>query len=167
MNLDNLHNKSGFKIPKDYFQSLEEGLLTKLSEEKLPKKSGFKTPNGYFKQLENRILKQTTHKPKVIALYKKAWYAVAATAAIIIAFLGYQNYTISKSSTDIASTEIMQYVNEGYINIDSDDIMALFDTQDLQNVNLTSNNLKDSDIIDYLNDNIDDAYEQLALDDNN
>ena len=48
--------KSGFSVPKDYFNGIEDGFLLKLSEEDLPKKTAFKIPKDYFSNLEDQIL---------------------------------------------------------------------------------------------------------------
>jgi hypothetical protein len=48
--------EKGFTIPENYFNTIENSFETKLSEEKFTKEKGFTIPDSYFKELENDIL---------------------------------------------------------------------------------------------------------------
>ena len=54
--------KSGFKVPKDYFGTIENAIFLKLSEDFLEKENPFKTPKNYFSTIEDRVFDQI--KPK-------------------------------------------------------------------------------------------------------
>ena len=91
----NLHNieSSGFKVPDDYFESLEEQVFSKLNtENKLDsiKETGFKVPDDYFETLSDTILDNNLEKkaPKVIQLFSKRnlVYISGIAAAILILF---------------------------------------------------------------------------------
>lgn len=62
MKKDNLENnslkKNSFNVPNGYFDSLEETVFSKLSEEKFPDKKGFITPENYFDQIEDTVLEK-------------------------------------------------------------------------------------------------------------
>jgi len=45
-----------FKIPKGYFDAVENDVFAKISSENFPKKEGFSSPTRYFKDVENKIL---------------------------------------------------------------------------------------------------------------
>lgn len=45
-----------FKIPKGYFDALENDVFAKIKSENFPKKEGFSSPPRYFKNVENNIL---------------------------------------------------------------------------------------------------------------
>ena len=49
--------RNPFKVPKDYFNSLEKSLLKKTQVDF--NASGYKTPNNYFNELEKEIFKKT------------------------------------------------------------------------------------------------------------
>ncbi len=48
----------GFKIPKGYFDSVEDAVFTTLSSKKFPIKEGHTTPENYFENVEDTILKK-------------------------------------------------------------------------------------------------------------
>ncbi|RPD99910.1 hypothetical protein EGM88_01195 [Aureibaculum marinum] len=56
--------KSGFKTPKEYFNTLEDAVFTKLTSNKFPKKSGIKVPEGYFNSIEDNVLNKINLKNK-------------------------------------------------------------------------------------------------------
>ncbi|MDO1501003.1 hypothetical protein Q2T40_12755 [Winogradskyella maritima] len=93
----NIHSH-GFKTPEDYFESFDEKLFSKLSENSaLPEdlESGFKAPENYFENLEDTIFAKLDE-PKVVPLMqRKKWYAVASMAAVVLisAALFFQNGT--------------------------------------------------------------------------
>ncbi|MDH7447207.1 hypothetical protein [Aquimarina sp. 2201CG14-23] len=66
MNTDNLHNdKGGFKVPKDYFDTFEEKLMEKISQEDKSttllsdkESSGLKIPDDYFDTFEDRLMQK-------------------------------------------------------------------------------------------------------------
>ena len=47
-----------FKIPKGYFETVEDDVFAKISAENFPKKGGFSDPSGYFDNVENKIIKK-------------------------------------------------------------------------------------------------------------
>jgi hypothetical protein len=63
-NLDNI-KKSGFKIPNNYFESLEDSIYNALSEDSLTEKngkSGMQIPDNYFDDIEDRIITSVSEK---------------------------------------------------------------------------------------------------------
>ena len=50
--------KGGFEVPKNYFESLEDGVLSKIIEEnfQIKSSSGFKTPENYLDSVENEVI---------------------------------------------------------------------------------------------------------------
>lgn len=75
-----------FKVPKGYFDQLEEQLLH--GSDSVSKLNPFSVPEKYFDDLEKRLLQQpitkvTTNKPALPIFYS----AVAAVAAILVLVL--------------------------------------------------------------------------------
>ncbi|MCF6348132.1 MAG: hypothetical protein L3J20_07525 [Flavobacteriaceae bacterium] len=50
--------KSSFKVPKGYFDTVEDAVFTKLSTKKLSEKEGFSMPDSYFNTVEDRVLEK-------------------------------------------------------------------------------------------------------------
>ncbi|NJN28883.1 MAG: hypothetical protein HC819_24405, partial [Cyclobacteriaceae bacterium] len=52
-----LHNikETGFKVPDNYFESLEETILNDVKLKEKIAHSGFKTPDNYFESVEETI----------------------------------------------------------------------------------------------------------------
>ena len=58
---------SGFKVPMDYFDEIENDVISKLNTEKFSKKNNFNVPNNYFNSIENIVVT----KLKAEAIQKK------------------------------------------------------------------------------------------------
>ena len=90
----NHKKQSGFKVPDDYFNHLEDAVFNKLiSKSKLDtiKNSGFKVPKDYFSTVEDNVfnvIKQEEKEVKVVSLWsrKNILYisGVAASIALMI-----------------------------------------------------------------------------------
>jgi len=54
MKKENLNNtkQSGFKTPNNYFNTIEDQIMSQISLEKIDKNSGFKVPDNYFDTIE-------------------------------------------------------------------------------------------------------------------
>ncbi len=67
--------KTGFSIPENYFEEMEDNFFSSIATESLPKEDAFKTPSNYFETVENDILSklniETDKEVKVISLYKR------------------------------------------------------------------------------------------------
>ena len=48
--------KNNFKVPKGYFDAVEDSVLAKLTAEKLSHKDGYAAPDSYFDTIEDRVL---------------------------------------------------------------------------------------------------------------
>ena len=160
---------SGFKVPENYFGSLEEKLMQRLNEEKsgnIPVKgSGFTVPEDYFENLENRILSRVTEdKPKVIKLFKKEYiFYAAAVAAIFVLMLGNffqtsQQQTLGWDDIEISAMEnyFDDSYNMGYIEWSTSEYSD-FIVEDANIIH--EDNFREVDneaVFDYLDENIED-----------
>ena len=85
MNKKYIHNikKTGFKVPEDYFNSLEDDILTEITLKEKVSNSGFRTPKDYFKTLEDVIIEKVTEQKtsKVISLFSKKNLIYASSIA--------------------------------------------------------------------------------------
>ncbi|GAA4322098.1 hypothetical protein GCM10023115_50010 [Pontixanthobacter gangjinensis] len=161
-------SKPGFKVPDDYFSSLEDKLMRRIDAENkadLPDMgSGFTVPEGYFDTLEEQILSKTNRPSKVVSLFKKEYlYYAAAIAAIFVLMLG--NFFQAEQPQnlgwdDVEITEIEDYFDEDYnmsymewntteySDLMFDDARLIYE-EDFNNVDSEA-------VFDYLDENIED-----------
>jgi len=168
MKKTNKHN--AFKTPEGYFDNFTSKLLQNITDEEtssLPKEDGFKTPENYFKDLDASILKNlnTTEETKVIPLksYKKYYYAAAAVAALFILLFNFQSTENSNTTFDVvSSSEIEAYFDTNDIGLTSYEIAEVIPVNELGINDILKKELKEENILDYLENNMDD-YEELNL----
>lgn len=104
------NNIPNFKVPEGYFETFEEQLFSKISEEKFPKTNGFKVPQNYFENIEESVLiavNNSEKTTKVISLFPKKYfgYAAAIAACMVIGFSLFVN------TTDEQSLDTLQWFN--------------------------------------------------------
>lgn len=158
MNKNNLHNikKTGFKDPEDYFNNLEDTILSHVKLEELAINSGFKTPENYFETLENKIIDKVSEKEtsKVISLFSKRnlVYVSGIAAAILLLF----NLSIFQKESNWSTLDIETV--ENYIideQMSSYEIASLLSDEQLIEENFINHDFNDENIEAYLLDNLD------------
>ncbi|QTV04722.1 hypothetical protein [Faecalibacter bovis] len=98
MKKTNLNNNKEFKIPTDYFASLEESILNETK--RFEDRSIFEVPTDYFSDLEASILNSTVQVKKGKA--RQLWIAVSSVAACLLLFVvGYIQFNNSKEKTTL------------------------------------------------------------------
>ena len=134
MKTNKIHNitNSGLKAPKDYFDNLEDRLMSEIKLNETASVSGFKAPDGYFDTLESRILNKVSEKEttKVIPLFnrKNILYISSIAAAVLLLF----NLSIFEKETNWDSLDIETV--ENYIldeNVGSYEIASLLAVDDI------------------------------------
>ena len=81
MDKDKLHTikSTGFKTPKHYFETFEDELFSKLSEEKAIsgiESTGYTVPKDYFSDVDDRILSQLDNESKPVIQVSFAHYVL-------------------------------------------------------------------------------------------
>ncbi|AFL81890.1 hypothetical protein Aeqsu_2432 [Aequorivita sublithincola DSM 14238] len=155
-------NISGFTTPENYFESFEERLFSKISEENFSSSAGFKAPDGYFDALEERVLKTIIHseEPKtVISLYPKKYFGYAATiaACLIVAFMVFSNKT-DNSLDSLEMAAIDTYIEEGNLNLDLYELTSYIDDEDITNLNFENKQFSDKALESYILENFDEEF---------
>ena len=152
-------HKTGFKVPAHYFDTLEETICNEIDLEVLPKDTGFIAPVGYFENVETVVLQTLNfdEKPKsVIGLNSRKTLvyvsAVAACFAIIVSVF-YSNKSIVKQIDSIKTSSIENYIDEGFIDLKSYEVLALLDDEDIVNIDLESNIFSEESLENYLLEN--------------
>ena len=155
-NLKNI-KQSGFKVPKDYFENLEESLLNSSEINIDIKESGFKVPDNYFDKVETSILNKTSNKTKetrVISLYnKKTLITSLSIAATILLLLNLSIFDkqITFDSIDNAALETF-VLNE---ELESLDIARLISNDNELSNSLLPDSVSDTYLESYLLDSED------------
>jgi len=148
--------KTGFSIPVNYLEEIEDTIISSIITKKLPKEIPYKTPSNYFNTVENDILaKLKTENPiegKVISLHQKILNLVpfiAAASVLLFIGLNYFNTSTTYDFDDITETDITSWYENGYGSTDNNELAAVLDTSDFDEDFLSSMN--DDNIEDYLN----------------
>lgn len=162
---DTYQQKSGFKVPDDYFQNLEARLLNVVKEgktvsENFSKTSGFTVPENYFEKLDDRILsgiETTPETSKVFTLLTKQQliYAVAIAAVFIgiISTIFLQPIqTGSMESMELSALE--DYIDEGYVDFNLTEISSFMYEEGYSPERFTTTNFNSEAVLEYLNENV-------------
>ena len=148
----------GFKVPKDYFETFEDSLFSKLEDSNSKNKTGFSVPDNYFENVEDAILNKIEAEDSipVISLFnKKTLLFVASIAAcIVLVFSIFKNNDVSVN--DIATTEIENYLETNQ-TISETELLSLLDNEDINQLIKETNTIANQQIEDYLLDNLDDT----------
>lgn len=153
----------GFNTPKDYFETFEDGLFSKLKEDQLSNESGFAVPDGYFDQLEETLLERlkTDSEPvKVVSLFsrKTILYGVAIAACLaLIITVALPKDPGPGDFEDLQLSNIESYIDAGNLNWDSYDVAALMTDEELEAISLETELFSEESLEDYLLNNLDDS----------
>jgi len=149
-------NKTGFKVPENYFEDFQEALLSELKLKELCANSVFKVPENYFETLDDKILKavKDQKETKVIKLFswKKIAYTtpIAASVIIMLGILFNKNSSLSIDKIETASIENYILTEE----LESNEMASLFSNEDLSDISFTNNNLNPETLEDFVLDNL-------------
>ena len=152
-----LGKENGFSTPKNYFNSIEENIELKLSEDNLKKENGFKIPDSYFTDLEDTILAKVTStekETKVISFKERILKMIPiAAAASIILFIGLNSFIFNKTeelTLDSLSDNDMEYWLDSNALTTNDIVMVLNDDLLAEN-DFSFATIEDENIEDYIN----------------
>jgi cell division protein FtsL len=158
MNTNKLHNikDTGFKVPKNYFDSLEDAILTDLKLKEMAPESGYKVPDNYFESLEHKITNAIVleKEGKVIKLFtwRKAAYITSIAASLILMFNIFFNNTKNITIDTIETASIEDYIlNE---DLETSEIASLFADEDLADVQLINDGYSSETLENYIIDNL-------------
>jgi len=147
---------TGFKISKNYFESLEDAVVTKLSEESFIKETGFEVPNNYFEDIEDSIFSKISSEEKtvkVISLRSRiASFSSIAAAACILLFIGLQFFNSSEANTfeNLAFTDVENWAENNIVFIDNYDLNQVFESSDFDDNEFLSSEISEESIENYL-----------------
>lgn len=158
MKTNKLHTikNTGFKVPNDYFDGIEDAILSDIKLKEMVPESGYKLPDTYLDALDDTIFNKISAKetPKVISIFnrKNIIYISSAAAAILLLF---NLFTLkNKSAFDRLDTETV----ENYImdeNIGSYEIVSLLLEENLLNEGFTELKIDEQTVETYILNNLD------------
>lgn len=148
--------ETGFSTPANYFDDLEDVVLTKISEEKLPKETGFKVDESYFNNLDATILAKISSEEKeakVIRLKDRFLKIIPfVAAASIVLFIGLNSFVFNTNDNltldSLSDNEIENWLDTSILN--TSDIATILQ-DDIDDVNgFYFTNIKDESIEEYI-----------------
>ncbi|RXR19045.1 hypothetical protein EQG63_06255 [Flavobacterium amnicola] len=153
-----LHNDTkiptGFKIPENYFDSLEERVMQRISFDENKIATGFKVPDQYFDSLEEKVMQKLpleTKEVKVISLWQRKSVWISSIAAVFLISLGTLYFFNQQDSTDLTiSSDYLAYQSD----ITTEDIALQLTDEDitaLESELTTFDSETETYINDYLN----------------
>lgn len=149
---------SGFKVPEHYLETFDETLLNRLKgidTLKEVQKSGFQVPDAYFATFDNKITEAISSEKEVKVISLNSWKKVAYISGIAASIIFMVSLFIPKeeklSMSNLETTMIVDYiVEEDFTN---EDFVSLL-TEDVTLNNFMDSHLIDSNLEDYIIDNI-------------
>lgn len=147
MKNNKLHNikNSGFKVPLNYFEGLEDSILAEAKLKSLVSDSGFKTPEGYIENFNVSVKKET----KVISIFsRKNMLLVSSVAAAIVLFFSLNVFDNSPLTiTDLDNTTVENYILD---ETEIGDLTSLFQNNELSETQFIDYSLSDETLDSYL-----------------
>ncbi len=149
-------NKNQFSTPKDYFNSIEDSVFSKIIEEQLPGKLTYNVPDTYFENFEDNLLSHaefSKKETKVIRLKSRILKIIpTAAAACILLFIGLNIFTTKDPFNTISSDEFELWIDEIYTDYSTVNAIEFVDTDFTErNILEDDSSLEDEDILNYLN----------------
>jgi hypothetical protein len=147
-------DKNQFSIPENYFNSVEDSVLSKIIEEQLPGELNYNVPDDYFKNFEDTLFSNSEFSKKevkVISLKSRIIkFIPTAAAASMLLFVGLNYFSVVKSNDSITSDDLELWIDESYN--DYSNSIQFVDTDFTDNTILEDDSsFEDEDILEYLN----------------
>jgi hypothetical protein len=141
---------SAFKLPENYFEEIEDVILTKIKAKQLKNKDSFELPDHYFDTIEDRVLNKVKTPKAVFSIKRVATYIapIAIAASLLLIFILNTNQkTITFDS--LATSEIEQFIDNGFVDINSESLALAFSSVEIP-TNIMSAPISEEEVLDYL-----------------
>ena len=129
------HN--GFIVPDEYFEKVNDQILSKTKKVQLPTRTGFDIPESYFDNLEIKTPNKNP-KTKIVNLFSNQYkkFINIAVAASLLLFIGI-NYFSNRQETlsldNISANEIENWMDDYSIGFNSYDIAEVYNDIEINN----------------------------------
>ena len=152
------NSDAGFNTPLNYFDNLEDTILSKVREEHIPNEISFLAPNDYFSTFDEELLSKIEfpQKESKVISFKSRFLRIipTAAAACMLLFIGLNYFSINEkiSFETISSEELELWFDESNLDNDAINLLEFVDT-DFNNNNIIEDDtsINDDDILEYLN----------------
>jgi len=151
-------SKLGFKVPEGYFDSIDQTMACKVKSKSENSDFGYRVPESYFNDFSlSAPPKESTS--KVIKLKELSRWVAAAS---ILAFAVLSALHIDDISPDenLQFSDLDRDMIEDYLDYTMENPEEFIEYENTSSINTIINdnivNLKDNDILEYLNDEIED-----------
>lgn len=151
-------NENGFSVPENYFEGVEDVVLSKMFEQDFPKDIAFSAPDNYFGSFDEEFLAKIDFpkkEVKVISLKSRILKFIPTTAAAcILLFIGLNYFSTNEkiSFETISSEELELWFNDNNLNENSRDLLEFVDADFTGNDIIEGDtSINDDDILEYLN----------------
>ena len=151
-------SKSGFKVPEGYFDSIDQTMACKVKSKSENSDFGYRVPESYFNDFSlSAPPKESTS--KVIKLKELSRWVAAAS---ILAFAVLSALHIDDISPDenLQFSDLDRDMIEDYLDYTMENPEEFIEYENTSSINTIINdnivNLKNNDILEYLNDEIED-----------
>lgn len=159
--MKNEKNTSGLNVPHGYFENFEDSVMLRVMEDSFPKNTGFKTPDGYFDGIEDRLTENviTREETKVISIFRntRLLYVAGVAACVVLIVALFNGFGSELSIEDISVANIEEYINEGGMDIDSYDVFALLNDEEISELHINTELFSEESLENYLIENIDET----------
>jgi len=155
--------ETGFSVPQNYFEEIEDNFSTHLFEEKNSKKITFEIPNNYLNTIEDKILLKVVvnKKPiKVISLKQRILKRVPLIAAsVVILFIGLNSFNFEVQALPtfdvISDVEMENWLDHNANNINIEELGIIFAEDDLLDIDFAFTEIEEINIERYISNNDD------------
>lgn len=153
----------GFRVPENYFDTLQERIMQNVATENLPKETGMQVPENYFEHLESRIVTNSTkikaRKESKLIRLNTWWYAAAAACTIAFGlWLTPNSSEVNQSILPIVSTDysLENYMEDMVLDMPESTLYNLIDNTDyVDNRTPFNGKINKEDVEEYLMENLD------------
>ena len=154
---------TGFSVPQNYFEEIEDSFSTYLFEEKNSKKTTFEIPNNYFNTVEENILHKVLVNKKTIKVISLKQHILKRVpliaAATIILFIGLNSFNFGEQALPtfdaITDIEMENWLEHNANNINTEDIVLILSENDLSDINFAFTEIEEINIERYISANDD------------
>jgi hypothetical protein len=154
---------TGFAVPKNYFEKIEDHFSLYLFEEKNTKKTNFEIPTNYFNTLEDSILQKVIvpkNPVKVISLKQRILKRVPLiAAAVVVLFIGLNAFNFEEQASptfeEITAVEMENWLDHNANNIITEELGIMLAEDDFLNIDFVFTEIEEINIEHYISTNDD------------
>mgnify|MGYP005987316067 CR=1 FL=1 len=151
--------ESPFAVPENYFNTVEDTILSKIILNQLPGELTYNVPENYFTKVEEDIFKKLSIKEqrinKVVSLKSRLLRIIpTAAAACLLLFIGLNYFSINSNSSfdNISSDDIENWLDENYTRNSTINTLEFVDADFTEETTIEDeSSIADDDILEYLN----------------